>query len=210
MASHCPQMGREEEHFATGTARHRRGELAAAETLYREVLQANPEHAGATHYLGVIAYQRGQCAEAVAWIARAIALDGGQAAFHNNLGLALKALGRTAEAQAAYERALELRPEYPDAWSNLGIVLAEGGEVEAAIAVLRSGVAAAAAACGCAVQLRQRFDASGTHRPRRSPGTRRRRNCAAAGGRPQQPGQCPAGAAPVRRGGRALPDRLAS
>ena len=57
------------------TALHRRGDLSAAADCYREVLQLQPNHTGARHYLGVIAYQRGQYNQAVELIGNAITLD---------------------------------------------------------------------------------------------------------------------------------------
>ena len=54
-----------------GMARHRAGDHSEAETIYRRVLQADPEHPDALHLLGLIAYQRGRNEDAVESIRRA-------------------------------------------------------------------------------------------------------------------------------------------
>jgi Flp pilus assembly protein TadD len=44
---------------------HQQGELESAELLYREILQAQPRHFDALHFLGIAAGQRGQGLAAV-------------------------------------------------------------------------------------------------------------------------------------------------
>lgn len=113
--------------FSTALQHHRAGDLDGAETLYRRVLQAEPERHAARHLLGVLAHQRGRHAEAVALIAKAIGANGTIPEYHSNLGLALAALGRMEDAEASQRRALALRADYPEAHHNLGLVLAARG-----------------------------------------------------------------------------------
>jgi len=68
---------------------HQRGELAAAETIYRQVVAAEPTHADAWHLLGVAAHQAGRQEEAVQAISRALELNANQPAYLNHLGAAL-------------------------------------------------------------------------------------------------------------------------
>jgi tetratricopeptide (TPR) repeat protein len=123
--------------LAIGIQHHQAGRLSAAEQVYRQILAAEPNHADATHLLGVIALQTGRHELAVEQISRAIALQGGAAAFHNNLGEAHRALGRTAEAVQCYRRALELKPDFIDALNNLGIACKTQGKLDEAIACYR-------------------------------------------------------------------------
>ena len=51
----------------------RAGDLGTAETIYREILQAQPEQPDALHYLGCVHLQRNDPKEAEALIERAIA-----------------------------------------------------------------------------------------------------------------------------------------
>ena len=48
------------DNFRRAIAHHQRGQLAQAETLYRETLAQARDHFDALHMLGVIEYQRGR------------------------------------------------------------------------------------------------------------------------------------------------------
>ena len=106
-------------------AHHRRGELIAAEALYREILAQAPEHFDALHLLGVVLYANGRHEDAVASITKALAVNPAHAAAHSNLGLALQKAHRLAEAVASFDRALALRPEHAVAYYNRGNALAK-------------------------------------------------------------------------------------
>jgi protein O-GlcNAc transferase len=111
---------------------HQAGQLAQAETLYRQVLQIQPNHADALHLLGVAASQQGRQNEAIHLISQAIAGDGGQAHYHNNLGEAYRLAHRLPEAIACYERARQLQPAFAPALNNLGLALTALGRLEEA------------------------------------------------------------------------------
>jgi predicted O-linked N-acetylglucosamine transferase (SPINDLY family) len=119
---------------------HQAGRLQAAEQIYRQILQAQPNQADALHFLGVIAHQTGNSEAAVQYLRRAIALSGNTAPFHNNLGEVYRALGRTAEAVACWRRALELKPDYPEAHYNLGVAFNDQGKTDEAVACWRRAV----------------------------------------------------------------------
>jgi tetratricopeptide (TPR) repeat protein len=94
---------------------HKRGELANAERLYRQLLAAAPSSFSARHMLGVLKAQQGEIPQALELLAEAVALkpDAPDALF--NYANVLKGAGRTDESLAAYDRALEERPDYPAA-----------------------------------------------------------------------------------------------
>lgn len=77
---------------------HQAGRLQEAEALYRQILQAQPNHADALHLLGVIAHQIGKHDIAVSYISQAIKNNPQVADFHNNLGEAWRAQGKLEEA----------------------------------------------------------------------------------------------------------------
>jgi tetratricopeptide (TPR) repeat protein len=114
---------------------HRRGELAAAEELYRQVLALDPDDPDANHLLGVIRYQQGEHPAALELIRRADRLRPDHPATLNNLGSVLRELGRHEEAILSLSRALALQPDFAEAQTNLGTVcrkLGRGADAEAA------------------------------------------------------------------------------
>jgi Flp pilus assembly protein TadD len=115
---------------------HRSGRLPEAETIYREILAAEPNHPSALHFLGVVAHQTGRHGQAIEWIGRAVALDPKNPAAHSNLGEAYRATGQLDEASTAYRRALALKPGYTQALNNLGAVFTEQGRLEEALETL--------------------------------------------------------------------------
>lgn len=119
-----------------GLAAHREGRLNEAEIHYRAVLQAEPDHPEALHYLGVIAHQTGGHDQAIALISRSLQLRP-DANATNSLGEALRAVGRLTEALAAYEATLMRDPNHPAALGNCGLALRQLGrpaEAERALA----------------------------------------------------------------------------
>jgi len=125
------------EAFQLALQRHQSGRLAEAESIYRQILAAQPNHADALHLLGVIAQQVGRNEAAVDYILQAIAIDPHHPVAHSNLGEAWRALGRFDEAVAACRRALELKPDFPEAHNNLGNALRGKGQIEEAAAAFR-------------------------------------------------------------------------
>ena len=123
--------------FQAALQRHQAGRLAEAEALYRQILRAQPNHAGALHLLGLIAHQVGRNEFAVDWICQSLVLNPNNPTAHSNLGEVYRATGRLDEAIAACRRALELQPDYPDAHNNLGNALRDQGRLGEAIAEYR-------------------------------------------------------------------------
>ena len=121
------------EALAIAVQHHQAGRLQAAEQIYRQILQAQPDQADALHLLGVMAHQMGHYGTAVEYIGRAIGVQGDVAAFHNNLGYVLRDQGKLDEAAACCRRALELNPDYADAHNNLGNVLRDQGKLDESV-----------------------------------------------------------------------------
>jgi protein O-GlcNAc transferase len=119
---------------------HQSGRLLEAEQLYQQILKQNPNHAGAMHYLGVIALQTGRTDAAVDLIAQALALNPKYDAAHTNLGNALRKQGRLDAAIAAYRQSISLNPNVPEAHRSLGTALREKGDLDGAIAAYRQAI----------------------------------------------------------------------
>ena len=120
---------------------HKRGDLAAAERLYREVLTAAPTSFVARHMLGVLRAQAGAPEEALELLGAALTQkpDAPDALF--NYANVLRGLGRSEEALTAYGRALAARPDYPAAraaraevLNSRGNTLREAGQFALALA----------------------------------------------------------------------------
>ncbi|MCK7495385.1 MAG: tetratricopeptide repeat protein [Comamonadaceae bacterium] len=134
MASSTPAGSGVATIVAEAVARHRQGDLDAAERLYRAALERHPGHFDALHLLGVVLHQAGRHEAAAELIARAIAQNPRDPAAHTNLALALRKLGRLGEALASTERALALAPGFLQAQNNRGNVLRDLGRHGEAIA----------------------------------------------------------------------------
>jgi len=125
------------EWFALAQHNHQGGRLTQAEQLYRRILQSDPQHADAQHYLGLLAHQTGHAEAAIALMRQAIALNPAVAVYHANLGVVLQAAGQVREALACFTQALQLNPDLEDALSNRGNILQDLGRIEEAIASYR-------------------------------------------------------------------------
>ncbi len=121
---------------------HRQGRLDEADRAYRHLLEREPGHAVATHYLGMIAWQRGDLASAERQMRAALAADASIADFHNNLALLLRDTGRLDEAIAGFRRTLAVDPRWFEAHNNLGLALEALGRWDEAIAQYRAAIAA--------------------------------------------------------------------
>ena len=97
------------------------GQLAAAQSLCRSVLQRHPTHPGALSLLGISLAQSGRTAEAAEQFKRAVAAAPRDVHALNNYGSTLRDLGRHPEALECYERALTLQPDFADAHYNRGV-----------------------------------------------------------------------------------------
>jgi predicted O-linked N-acetylglucosamine transferase (SPINDLY family) len=127
---------------------HQAGRLPEAEALYRQVLQARPDHPDALYRLGVIAYHAGRHAEAVELMGNAIATGAAVPEFHSDIGEAYRALGDLARAEVHIRRALALKPAYANAHNNLGNVLQAQGRLDEAVACYRQVLALNPASAG--------------------------------------------------------------
>ncbi|MDK2124837.1 tetratricopeptide repeat protein [Parachitinimonas caeni] len=119
---------------------HQAGELAPAEQIYRQIIQAAPQYADAWHLLGVLAHQCGQPAQAIEWISEAIRLNAKVADFHSNIAEAWRANGDGVAAEAAARRAIALDARHGSAFVHLGLALDAQGRVEEAIGAHRKAV----------------------------------------------------------------------
>ncbi|NQU59093.1 MAG: tetratricopeptide repeat protein [Rhodospirillales bacterium] len=123
-----------QESLALATQHHTAGRLSEAETLYQQILRANPNQPDAIHLLGVLAYQGGQYDSAVELISKALAIKPDYPEASYNLGNTLKKLHRPDVAIASYHKALAINPDYFEAHNNLGLALKDLNKLDEAVA----------------------------------------------------------------------------
>ncbi|MHB8815818.1 MAG: tetratricopeptide repeat-containing sulfotransferase family protein [Steroidobacteraceae bacterium] len=105
-------------------ARQRRGDIAFADRVYREVLSRCPDHPRALHYLGLIAQQRRNSDLARRLLHRSIEIDPTDVRVHNHLGDIYAGLNDGRAAEACFERGLQIDPEHFGTLNNLANVIA--------------------------------------------------------------------------------------
>jgi tetratricopeptide (TPR) repeat protein len=120
---------------------HRRGDFAAAERFYLQVLAAKSGHFDALQMLGLLRYQQGRFPEALALIGAALRTNPDFPPALLNYGLVLEALERPAEALASYDRALALQPDFAEALYHRGVVLRRRERPAEALASLERALA---------------------------------------------------------------------
>jgi len=98
---------------------HQQGKLREAFFRYDAILKAEPRHAGALHYSGVVLFQAGKHAEAAERIRAALAVEPAQPDAWSNLALVLEAVGRPEAAVNALRQAVAHAPDSPEIWVNL-------------------------------------------------------------------------------------------
>ena len=131
-----------DEEFQRAFRLHQEGKLREAFLRYDSILKADPDHAAALHFSGVVLHQAGKHAEAIERIRASIHLDPGSADAWSNLASALEAVDRRDAALNALKEATRLAPKSPEIWTNLAASeLQLGHDVEAEKAA-RSAIAA--------------------------------------------------------------------
>ncbi|MGH8801921.1 MAG: tetratricopeptide repeat protein, partial [Casimicrobiaceae bacterium] len=117
---------------------HQQGKLREAWLRYDAVLAAEPGHAAALHYSGVVLYQSGKLPEAAERIRASIALDPRSPDAWSNLALVLGGAGRGEAAVNALIEAAKLAPRSSAIHANLAAAQLAIGDAPAAEASARA------------------------------------------------------------------------
>ncbi|HVT87532.1 MAG TPA: tetratricopeptide repeat protein [Tepidisphaeraceae bacterium] len=120
-----------------GLSHHRDGRLKEAESIYRQIIAADPRQSDAFHFLAIVALQSGRVDAALELLGRALALEPNSADYHNTLGQSLLMAGRREEGIAAFRKAIEFRSPFPEASINLAVALYQSNHVKHGIEVCR-------------------------------------------------------------------------
>ncbi|HVT87836.1 MAG TPA: tetratricopeptide repeat protein [Tepidisphaeraceae bacterium] len=112
---------------------HQSGRLAEAESIYRQVLAAQPNHPDALHLYGVLACQCGQMEVGLELLRRAIVTKPNDAYYISDLGHALLNAGKSRDAIAEFRRALQINPMLAGTWNTLGGAYLRLGDLDSAM-----------------------------------------------------------------------------
>jgi predicted TPR repeat methyltransferase len=116
---------------------HRAGDLAVAESGYRDVLSQRPTDTRALHFLGLLYFHQGDRERGIDHLVRSLEHEPTNARVWNALGGMLIAMGRRADAKAAYTQSIKVAPDVAEGWYNLAICLRDDGEFDASIEAFR-------------------------------------------------------------------------
>jgi tetratricopeptide (TPR) repeat protein/glycosyltransferase involved in cell wall biosynthesis len=112
---------------------HQAGRLLEAESLYRQILAAQPESANVLCLLGIAVRQQGKVAEAIDFYEQAIAQNPDFVEAHLNKAQVLLDVGEYQRAIASYEQVIKVQPDSTLAYNNLGWLKQQIGEIDSAI-----------------------------------------------------------------------------
>lgn len=123
--------------YLSAVSQHRAGQLAQAESLYQQVLNANPKHADALHMLGVVYYQTDRAEQAVTLISQALAINPKNTDYLNHYALSLRAANQPDAAIKSLQQAVLLQPKDLDLQFNLANTLLSVSRFEEAAGYYR-------------------------------------------------------------------------
>ncbi len=123
----------------------KRGELAAARSLYEQILSIDPRHVEALSFIAMSLLYEGEARRSVQMLEQAVFAGPDNANLYKNLGIAYRATGNAQGALKAFERAAALKPDLVAALLNHGALLAELGRHDEALSSYMRGFEAAEA-----------------------------------------------------------------
>ena len=106
-----------------GIALQQQGKLLEAKTIYKSLIETNPNNSDALHLLGSIECQLKNYQIAANLLAKAIRINPSNAASYTNRGIALQKLRQLDAALACYETAIILKSNNALTYFNRGVVL---------------------------------------------------------------------------------------
>jgi tetratricopeptide (TPR) repeat protein len=115
---------------------HEARDLDHAESLYQDVLRAQPDHPEALNLLGLVLQDRGKSEDSIALITRALDADPDFPDAYANLARGLNFLGKMEQAADAARKATELDPALGEGWLQLGRASLSLGQHQTALAAL--------------------------------------------------------------------------
>ena len=106
------------------------GDVAAAETAYREAIELDPQFVESRIALAGLYFNSKRPDEAQRLLGEAIKIDSLSVPAYVLRGIVFQSAGDTAQAQASYEKALALNPRQATAANNLALLLVESANTQ--------------------------------------------------------------------------------
>ena len=126
--------------FKQGETAESVGNNSQAETIWRKVLQVEPNNGKAYNNLGNALRRQGKLPEALAAHQKALQLNPNDAEAYVGIGNVLNTQGKQQEALACYKKALQLNPKLATAYNGLGIALRGQKKLDEAVAAYQKAI----------------------------------------------------------------------
>lgn len=137
-------MARTKKHHTTSTDRFssklrqalerlQQGDIAAAQAIYKRIIDKDPCHIDALYQLGTSFIHSSDFHKAIYYLSKVITLNPQSSIAHNNLGVALEQTGEYNFARDHFESAVSLDRGNADAYVNLGNAYQRAGDYTKAI-----------------------------------------------------------------------------
>lgn len=119
---------------------HQAGHLDQARAAYIHILQTNPDHAEATHFLGMLEHHAGNGQLGLKHLYKSVEIAKNIGYFYSNLGNTLKDLGFLKEAIQAYQQGIQIDPNFVITRYNLARLWGQQGNLAEAIQELDNAI----------------------------------------------------------------------
>ncbi|MEH2453906.1 tetratricopeptide repeat protein [Nostoc sp.] len=129
-----------EQLFKQGDAAEIVGNNSQSETIWRKVLQIEPNNGKAYNNLGNALRRQGKLDAALAAHQKALELNPNDAEAYVGIGNVLNAQGKLEEALASHNKALQINPNLAIAYNGLGIALNDQKKLDAAVAAYQKAI----------------------------------------------------------------------
>jgi len=124
-------------------ATHQAGNVAAAESVYRQILVRHPQNAATMVYLGIALFDQRRFVQSATAYREALAIQPHFPIAWNNLGNTLRMLGDLTQADECFTRALHQQPGYLSPMKNRGTLWIWAGEIDRGLASYHEALQAA-------------------------------------------------------------------
>lgn len=104
-----------EARYISAIRAHENGDLGSAESVYRVLLDENPDNAELHQRLGILMINSGRMQEAASFLESFLARKPGSPAGHYNYAIALESLGKADAAMRNLQEAIRLQPDFNEA-----------------------------------------------------------------------------------------------